>query len=150
VNVPAPAGLIELLDGQASLQDCMSSIDEVPCFIMPVGGAGGECNELTRIQQLKAILPQLRANFEYLIINAPPVLSSASMGILASLADGLILVIRAGATPKHVAQKAFMMLGLKTEKQVILNAVETQSMPQYMYGYGMSHGAEHSIAGAAR
>ena len=112
VKCPAPAGLLEWLDGQASLEDCLSTIDEVPCSIMSVGGSGGEENELTRIQQLRATLPKLRSHFEYVIINTPPVLSSASMGILASLADVLIMVIRAGTTPKHVVQRAFTMLGL--------------------------------------
>ena len=117
---------------------------------MAVGGLGGEHNELTKIQQLKAILPKIRTNFEYILINTPPVLPSATMGILASLADVVIVVIRAGATPKHVVQKAFTMLGLTTEKQVILNAVEVQSMPHYMYGYGMSHDSERSTVAAAR
>lgn len=150
VNVPARSGLIDLLDGQASLEDCLSVIDEVPCSIMSIGGLGGEQNELTRIQQLKAMLPRLRTNFDYIIINTPPVLSSATMGILASLADVLITVVRAGATPKHVVQRAFTMLGLTIEKHVILNAVELQSMPHYMYGYPMSYGRERSIETVAR
>ena len=150
VNVPARAGLIEYLDGRAPLEDCLSAIDEVSCSILAVGGMGGEQNELTRIQQLKAALPKLRLNFDYVIINTPPVLPSATMGILASLADVLIMVIRAGATPKHVVQEAFTMLGLTTEAHVILNAVEAKSMPSYMYGYPMSYGGERSIESAAR
>jgi capsular exopolysaccharide synthesis family protein len=148
-NVPARAGLIDFLEGKALLEECLSVIDEVPCSIISVGGSGVACNELSMIQQLKTVLPQLRRNFEYIIINTPPVLSSATMGILASLADVLILVIRAGSTPKHVAQSAFTMLGLVNQKQVILNAVEAQSMPKYMYGYGMSH-TEHPIETIAK
>ena len=150
VDVPPQAGLIELLDGEASLEDCLSAVDEVPCSIISVGGSGKEPNELTRIEQLSALLPKLRTNFDYVIINSSPVLPSASMGILASLADVLILVIRAGATPKHVVQQAFRMLGLTTEALVILNAVETQSMPNYIYGYPMPHGGERSIETMAK
>ena len=150
VNVPAPAGLFELLDGQASLEDCLSAIDEVPCSIMSVGGSGGEENELTRIQQLSALCRNYGGILSLSLINTPPVLSSATMGILASLADVLIMVIRAGTTPKHVVQQAFTMLGLTTEALVILNAVELQRMPYYMYGYSMSYGGERSIETAAK
>ena len=152
VNIPAQAGLIELLDGEASLENCLSAIDEVPCLILPIGRMGEDFNELTRIQQLKAILPKIRMNFDYVIINAPPVLPSASVGILASLADLHIMVIRAGTTPKHVVQQAFTMLGLSGEAHVILNAVEEQSMPSYMYGYPMfdNGSGEQSIETAAR
>ena len=135
VTAPAQAGLIEWLDNRASLEDCTSGIDEVPCSIMVVGGMGREQNELTRIQQLKTHLPELRLQFDYLLINTPPVLSSASMGILASLADVLVLVIRAGRTPRHVVQRAFAMMALTTEKQVVLNGVEANSMPHHIYGY---------------
>jgi polysaccharide biosynthesis transport protein len=139
VTIPAQAGLIELLDGEASLEDCLSAIDEVPCSILSIGRTGEDFNELTRIQQLKAMLPRIRMNFDYVIINTPPVLPSASVGILASLADFHIMVIRAGTTPKHVVKQAFKMLGLTGGTHVILNAVEGKSMPTYMYGYPMFH-----------
>ena len=149
VKVPARHGLIEYLDGKAELRDCLASIDDVPCNILTVGGNGADLNELTRIEQLKAALPKLRIHFDYLLINTPPVLPSATMGILASLADILIVVIRAGTTPKHVVQQAFNMLGLTTEAHVILNAVESQAMPSYIYGYPTSY-PERSIEGAIR
>ena len=149
-DVPTRAGLVELLEGQAQLEDCLSTIDEAPCSIMSVGGSGKEENELARIQQLKAMLPQLRETFDYIVINTPPVLPSATMGILASLADVLILVVRAGATPKHVVRQAFTMLGPSIEKQVILNAVDVQSMPHSMYGYPTAYGSERSIESVMR
>lgn len=150
VSFPAKGGLVELLDGQALLEDCLSTIDEAPCSIISVGGTVEEQNELNRIQQLKAILPKLRTHFDYIIINTPPVLPSATMGILASLADVLILVIRAGATPKHVVKQAFTMLGLTIEKLVILNAVESHSMPHHMHGYPSSYGRKQSVESALR
>lgn len=152
VNKPAWGGLIELLDGEASLEDCLSAIDEAPCSILPIGKMGEDFNELKRIQQLKAILPKIRMNFDYVIFNAPPVLPSASVGILASLADLHIMVIRAGTTPKYVVRQAFTMLRLSGEAHVILNAVEEQSMPSYMYGYRVFHddSGRQSIESAAR
>ena len=152
-GMPARAGLIEFLDAQASLDDCVSTIDEYPCSVMAAGGAagtGGEWNELGRIQQLKVMLPELRAKFQYLIINTPPVLSSATMGILASLADELVLVIRAGYSPKHLVQKAFMMLGLTVQRQVILNGLDAQSMPNHLYGYTVPYGQDHSVESVRR
>jgi polysaccharide biosynthesis transport protein len=143
-------GLIEFLDGRAQLEDCLSTIDDVNCSVLLVGKPERELNELTRIQQLKSFLPQIRKHFEYIIINTPPVLPSATMGILASLADMLILVIRAGTTPKHIVQQAFTMLGLTSEAHVILNAVESQSMPAYIYGYPMTYGSERSIGSTVR
>ncbi len=145
VTVPARAGLIQLLDGQAVLEDCLSAIDEAPCSIISVGGWSEEHKELTRIQQLSMLLPKLRANFDYVILNCAPILPSATVGILASLADLLILVIRSGTTPKNAVQQALTMLGNTSDTSVILNGVELQTMPYYMneyagvYGRGVSY-----------
>lgn len=144
-RMPTRAGLIEFLDGRASLDDCVSMIDECPCSVMAAGGAGGEWNELGIIQQLKTMLPELRAKFQYLIINTPPVLASATMGILASLADELVLVIRAGHSPKHLVQKAFTMLGQTAQRRVILNGLDAHSMPHHFYAYAMPYGSDRSV-----
>lgn len=142
---PAQTGLTELLDGRVSLEDCLSVIDESPCSILAAGGVAGEGNELWRIQQLKGLLPSLREQFQYLFLNTPPVLSSASVGVLASLADEIVWVIRAGYSPKTLVQKAFMALGSTAQQQVILNRVDAQSMSHYIYGYAMPYESERLI-----
>ena len=141
-TVPGGGGLIEFLDGKVPLEDCLAVIDEAPCSILSTGRAAGEGNELTRLRRLKTVLPELRSKFDYILLNTPPVLPSATMGILADMADMHVLVIRAGVTPKQAVQQAFAMLGLTTEAQVILNAVETQSMPPYLYGYSSVYSGE--------
>jgi polysaccharide biosynthesis transport protein len=140
VSVPARAGLLDLLDGEDSLEDCLSIIDEVPCSIITVGRSKRAYNELARVEQLKELLPQLRAQFQYLIINTPPVLASATMEILASLADEIVMVVKSGSSPQHVVLKGFAMLGLSGERHVILNGVDEQSLPHYLYGYSMPYG----------
>ena len=144
VGIPARAGLFRLLDGRAPLEDCLAGIDEHPCAIIGTDGSGEEQNELTRIQQLKRLLPELRKQFQYLLINTPPVLSSATMGILASLTDELVLVIRSGHSPKHVVQAAFTMLGMTAHRQVILNGVDPKNLSQQHYGYVLPYGQDRS------
>ncbi len=144
-RIPARAGLTELLDGQTSLENCLSVIDESACSILAAGGLTGEYNELWRIQQLKSILPTLREQFQYIFLNTPPVLSSASVGILASLADEIVWVVRAGSTPRNLVRKAFTMLSSATRQQVILNRVDAQSMSHHIYGYAMPYASERLI-----
>lgn len=150
VGVAARAGLLDLLDGEASMDDCLCAIDEVSCSIMTVGRSDRATNELARIEQLKEVLPQLRAQFQYLLINTPPVLASATMGILSSLADEIVMVIKAGSSPQHVVQKAFAALNLTGERHVVLNGVDEQSLPHYLYGYSMPYGGEALVEGMPR
>lgn len=136
------AGLLDFLDGEASLEECLTPIDEVGCSIMTIGRSGRESNDLARVEQLKKVMSQLRAQFQYIIVNTPPVLASAMMGSLTSLADEVVMVIKAGSSPQHVVQKAFGMLSLSGEKLVVLNGVDEQSLPHYLYGYSMPYGRE--------
>jgi polysaccharide chain length determinant protein (PEP-CTERM system associated) len=150
VRTPTRAGLIEFLDGQAPLEDCLSSIDEVSCSILPIVGAHEEHSELVRIQQVKEIMPKLRQEYDFVILNTPPVLPNASMAFLSNIAETMILVIRAHATPKPIVEQALRMLRQKTDTLAILNCVETASMPHYMYGYSSSYGAESTIDTVAK
>jgi polysaccharide chain length determinant protein (PEP-CTERM system associated) len=150
VGMPARAGLLHLLDGEASVDDCLSMIDDVSCSVITVGRSDRATNELVRIEQLKELLPQLRAKFQYLLINTPPVLASATMGILASVADEIVMVIKAGSSPQHVVQKAFTALNLTGEKHVVLNGVDEQSLPHYLYGYSMPYRGEALVEGVPR
>lgn len=133
------------MDGQISLEDCLAVIDESPCSILAAGGGASEGNELGKIQQLKAILPVLSEQFQYIFLNTPPVLSSASVGALASLADEIVWVIRADYSPKHLVQKAFMMLGSTMQQHVILNRVDALSMSHHIYGYTMPYEPDRLI-----
>ncbi len=64
------------------------------------------------------------------------------MGILASMADEVVMVVKAGSSPQHVVQKAFAMLSLTGEKHVVLNGVDEHSLPHYLYGYNMPYGGD--------
>ena len=142
VSLSARAGLLDLLDGGAAIEECVSMVDEASCSIMTVGRSRGELNELGRIEQLRELLPDLRTRFQYIIINTPPVLASATMGSLVSLADEVVMVIKAGSSPQHVVQKAFALLGLTGEKYAVLNGVDEHSLPHYLYGYSMPYGGD--------
>ena len=48
--------------------------------------------------------------FDLVILDTPPVLATADAGILGSLADGVLLVVRAGQTDRSAAQRAYQQL----------------------------------------
>ena len=79
------------------------------------------------------MLNNLRACFDYILVDAPPVMPLADMNVLGGLADVLTVVIRAGSTPRDVVQRSLSSLRVVTQPQIILNAVETTTMPYYMY-----------------
>jgi succinoglycan biosynthesis transport protein ExoP len=60
--------------------------------------------------RMRTLLQELNQRFDVVILDTPPVLATADAGILGSLADGVLLVVRAGQTDKSAAQRAYHQL----------------------------------------
>ena len=66
----------------------------------------------------------LKERFEFIIVDAPPVFPLADMNLLASLADMLLIVIRAGVTPGDVVQRAVRSLKPSGRAGIIMTACD--------------------------
>jgi capsular exopolysaccharide synthesis family protein len=60
--------------------------------------------------RMRLLLQELAKSFDLVILDTPPVLATADAGILASLADGVLLVVRAGQTDRVAAKRAHQQL----------------------------------------
>jgi succinoglycan biosynthesis transport protein ExoP len=60
--------------------------------------------------RMRSLLQELNQRFDLVILDTPPVLATADAGILGSLADGVLLVVRAGQTDRSAAQRAYQQL----------------------------------------
>jgi Mrp family chromosome partitioning ATPase len=56
--------------------------------------------------RLRARIAELRANFEYVLIEAPPIKADSDAIYLTALADGVLLIVEPNFTPRQAAQQA--------------------------------------------
>ena len=138
IETPIRYGLIDCLRGDTQPQQAMSPLADVPCWIMPAGEAVGDSNELLRAGQLNRVLSQLREEFDYILLNAPPILPVATMNVLESHCDFLLLVVRANLTAKQAVTQALGSLRAARPIHVVLNGVAANSLPSYMLDYDVS------------
>ena len=138
LELPVRYGLIDCLRSDVPVQQAMSAFTDVPCWIMPAGEAVADSNELLRAGQLSRVLSQLREEFDYILINAPPILPVATMNVLESHCDFLLLVVRANLTSKQAVKQAIGALRADRPIHVILNGVASNSLPSYMLDYAVS------------
>lgn len=135
IDTSPPFGLADCLTHDIPISECLTGFGEVPCWIMPVGSADIPSTELLKAERLPRILEELRKQFEYILINTPPILPLATMNILSEYVDHLLLIVRANATPHHIVRRAMKSLDSKVPIHIILNGVTSQSLPHYMYDY---------------
>lgn len=134
-GVASEPGLADLLHGNRRGDNLVQRLGELPLWILPAGRTEGRPVELSKVHHLAGILTEFRTRFEYIILDAPPILPLADMNVLAGMADFLALVVRAGATSRDVVQKAFNSLRPTIQSGIILTNLWTHSMPYYMRDY---------------
>ena len=135
LEAPVEYGLIDCLRGDVSPQQAMGAFSDVSCWIMPAGQSVAGSTELLRAGQLDGVLSQLRDEFDYILLNAPPILPVATMNVLESHCDLHVLVVRANVTSKQAVKQALGSLRAQKPIHVILNGVASNSLPSYMLDY---------------
>ncbi len=126
-------GLVDVLKDRAPLESSLRQIDDIPLWVLPVGGLSKQSTDLPRAQVLARLFGTLREQFEYILIDAPPILPLADMNVLGQLADELIMIIRACVTQQQVVHRALRTWRPRTPPHIILNGVEASDMPYYMH-----------------
>ena len=108
LQVPNDFGLRNLLRGETGLTpDSLYQSTALPnLFVLPAGQGSEEAVELLHSPSTAELLRRFRCDFDIVIIDTPPMLHMADARILASHAQGVILVVRAGMTKREEATKA--------------------------------------------
>ena len=106
LGVPPEPGLVEVLRGEISLDEALVEIPDVHLTVLPAGLPPDRPAELLGTSAMRRTLDALRSRFDRVLIDMPPVVPLADVGVLAPLADGVLMVVRAGATPKPQIERA--------------------------------------------
>jgi len=121
---------LEPLDAVIQTHKTLTTMDVIPSGVCPPLPA-----DLLASDQMKEFVLLLRERYDYVIFDSPPALSVTDPLIVASLADGLVLVIRQGYCTRGMLARAgeiFRDVGVKVYG-FVLNGVDA-SLPEY-YGY---------------
>jgi protein-tyrosine kinase len=86
-------------------------------------------------QRMGTLLDECASRFDWVLLDVPPVGLLADAQILGRLTGAVILVIRAGATPYALVERAITQIGRESIIGTVLNGVEeTSSYAKAYYG----------------
>jgi polysaccharide biosynthesis transport protein len=125
-------GLTDLILGYAD-EDAVTRITEIPgLYVIPSGKLPPNPAELLGGEALRRTIASLTEGYDLVVIDTPPLLAAADAAILSTLANGVILVLRAGTTENAAAQQAVQQLQAVGARIVgaVLNDPDTQ-VPKY-------------------
>jgi protein-tyrosine kinase len=129
------AGLLECLTGEARWQDCLLPTLYEGLQVLPAGGRSGIAAELLGSEQMGAIIAQLRLEFPQhrILFDTPPILLTADPLVMARHMDHILLVVRAGVTPRRAVSQAIEALGADRFLGVVLNDATDNASDYYHY-----------------
>ena len=109
-GVPREPGMTELILGQQEL-DAVARETAVPgLYILPSGVLPPNPSELLGGERMRKTLASLGEAFDLIVLDTPPLLAASDAAILATIADGVVLVVRAGVTEALAGQQAIAQL----------------------------------------
>ncbi|MDD5326405.1 MAG: polysaccharide biosynthesis tyrosine autokinase [Phycisphaerae bacterium] len=106
----AEFGLSTLLVGRSSYHEVVRDSGIEGLSVIDSGPLPSNPEELLGGTQMKQLVEQQRENYDYIIVDGPPILLVSAAKILARLVDGTVLVFNAAATRRGVAQRTISEL----------------------------------------
>jgi capsular exopolysaccharide synthesis family protein len=124
------------LDQNVSIKQIVRETEISDLYILPAGGPIANSASALHSRRMSALLDRMRDEFDMVIVDTPPVLPVADARVLGRLADGIIIVIRAGETTIEdalIARQRFAEDGTRV-LGTVLNGWDPKTGRRYGYG----------------
>lgn len=125
---PAP-GLCEVLRGECGLDEVLRAVSD-NLSIVTTGAVGPDSARLLRQLPLRDPFHSPQSPLGVLILDLPPIINHSYSPLAASVADAIVLVVRAGVTPADVVREAITRLEDRPPQGVVFNG-PVSSLPSW-------------------
>lgn len=128
-------GLIDIFNSRVGINEAITPISS-NIFLLCCGNGNTRINDNIEQEKILKLLNYCRQKFDYIVIDCPPVLSSADALSIAPAADLTFLILESAKVQKPVVEKAKILLQ-NDECEiggVILNRVQ-QVIPGWVYKF---------------
>ncbi|WP_284755449.1 polysaccharide biosynthesis tyrosine autokinase [Arthrobacter sp. efr-133-R2A-120] len=131
------AGLTTALVGAGDVLDLLHHWGDDELHVLTSGQVPPNPSELLGSSRMKELLKELEAEFDVILIDAPPLLPVTDAAILSRITEGVVLLIGAGRTQRQDLRRALDSLELIGARKlgVILNRLPIRGSDAYAYTY---------------
>ena len=137
-GLPEKEGLSSILSSEMKPQDMLEAIAKDPTTgldVLTSGPIPPNPAELLGSDQMRKLLEVLGTRFTHIVIDSPPVSSFTDGVLIASMVDGVLLVVHGGKSSRGVVRRSRQLLRDVGAKifGVVLNNVSMQSHDYYYH-----------------
>lgn len=131
-GIAAEPGLSDVLRGAATLEEALVEIDGHGLFVLPAGSPTAGSTELLTSLMMQRLVGTLRGRFSRIVVDTPPI-ALADSHVLARLADGVLVVVRAGVTTRPAVERALAGVDRQRLIGIVLNDVDETPAEQHYW-----------------
>jgi capsular exopolysaccharide synthesis family protein len=124
LGLPPGPGLVDVLTGEATLEDALIEIAGHHLSVLRAGCPYDRPAEMLGSAPMRRLVDTLRSQFDRIVIDSAPA-TVADPAAVATLADTLVLVVRAGTTTRPAIARAIQALGAAKLLGLVFNASGT-------------------------
>lgn len=136
MGIPTEPGFSDFLNGTVGMNDIIRPSSKKGLHLIPTGSEVENPANLFAGEKFQTFLKKVREDFDFVILDTPPVLPVADTITMRESVDGFIFVLRAGFTPVEMFQSAIAELGADKVIGAVLNGVELMKEKHYQKYYG--------------
>jgi capsular exopolysaccharide synthesis family protein len=138
-------GLVEYLAHSMELKMCVYYDEKLGLWIMPAGGRTQNPPDLLGSDRIKNLISAMRQQFDFIIVDTPPMGPVVDPLIVSNLVDKVIFVVRWASTARELVAHSIQRLsGHRKVAGVVLNhVVDTQAQKYGKYGYSYYYGNKY-------
>ena len=140
------SGIKEVLQGKANLADAVLHHQSTRLYLMLAKKGDQTTGDLIASERMRILLDWARKNFDYVVLDLPPMAAAADAEAMTALADASIMVVRQNEAVAPALNKAIAALEGRNAKLLgcVLNNVHSSRLSSGGgYGYGYGYGKYH-------
>lgn len=130
-----PRGLGDVLWNMNDARSAMVNFGHENLSILPASKDIPSSSGLLSSPEMVGLIQLFREQYDYVLIDSPPILPLSDMYMIADVVDGIILVIRAEKTRQDAVRQAIDSLATDKLIGIVLNDVRPLFMRKYRYDY---------------
>jgi capsular exopolysaccharide synthesis family protein len=145
-------GLTHLLLGTATLDEVASPTGIDGLRVIPAGIVPPDPPKLLRSERMREVVAELEESADLVFFDSPPLLAVTDPMIVASLVDGVLLIVESGRSRRDPVKLAVRMLERANPQFIstVLNKVTPRAESEYGYGYYAYREDDDNRNGAGR
>lgn len=126
-------GLTDLVANRQEPETVIRPLRYQHLGVMQVGLTTLNPTRLWKSQAMKRLLTHLGQQYDYVLVDTPPVLTVVDTALIADLVDGIVVVVRSGLTPRTALQKTLDSLPRAKVVGTVFNGARALTSSYYSY-----------------